>query len=183
MAKQFFWLKLKDNFFTTKEIKRLRKVAGGDTFVIIYLKMQLLSLQNKGTLYFEGYEETFAKELALELDEEVDNIEVTFQYLLQHGLIEVKSDEEFLLPQTVNSIASESVSAERVRKHRNKLRALQSNTEEQDKGQKALQCNTNVTNIAQSDSNIEGMLQCNGAVTKCNTEIEIDIEIFIQRRG
>ena len=47
MAKKYFWLKLKDNFFKQKSIKKLRKMAGGDTFTIIYLKMQLLSLTNE----------------------------------------------------------------------------------------------------------------------------------------
>lgn len=176
MAKKYFQIKLQTNFFTTKEIKRLRKVAGGDTFVIIYLKMQLLSLQNEGKLYLERCEETFAQELALELDEEVDNVELTFQYLLKHGLIEIISDEEFLLPQTVNLIASESDSAERVRKHRNKNRMLQCNVESQQVEEKALHCNTGVTNITQDSLDNVNTLQCNGNVTKCNIDIDIDIE-------
>ena len=65
--KKYYWLKLKNDFFRQKEIKKLRQIAGGDTYVIIYLKMQLLSLQNNGRLFFEGYEDTFANELALEL--------------------------------------------------------------------------------------------------------------------
>ena len=44
--KKYFWLKLKNDWFSSKEIKRLRNVAGGDTFTIIYLKMQLKSLIN-----------------------------------------------------------------------------------------------------------------------------------------
>ena len=50
MAKRYFWLKLKEDFFRQKEIKKLRKIAGGDTFTIIYLKLQLLSLQDNGKL-------------------------------------------------------------------------------------------------------------------------------------
>ena len=40
--KKYYWLKLKEGFFEQKIIKKLRKIAGGDTYVIIYLKMQLL---------------------------------------------------------------------------------------------------------------------------------------------
>ena len=61
MAKKYFWLKLKDNFFKQKSIKKLRKMAGGDTFTIIYLKMQLLSLTNEGKLYYEGVEDNFVE--------------------------------------------------------------------------------------------------------------------------
>jgi predicted phage replisome organizer len=68
MAKVYYWLKLNKDFFKGKEIKKLRKIAGGDTYTIIYLKLQLLSLKDEGKLYFDGIEETFAEELALELD-------------------------------------------------------------------------------------------------------------------
>ena len=61
MAKKFYWLKLSENFFRQPRIKKLRRIAGGDTYTIIYLKMQLLSLENEGKLYFEGVEETFAE--------------------------------------------------------------------------------------------------------------------------
>ena len=40
--KKYYWLKLKEAYFDNPKIKMLRKIAGGDTFTIIYLKMQLL---------------------------------------------------------------------------------------------------------------------------------------------
>lgn len=69
MAKKYYWLRLKDDWFNSKVIKKLRKIAGGDTYTIIYLKMQLLSLKNEGKLYYEGVEDSFEEELALDLDE------------------------------------------------------------------------------------------------------------------
>ena len=30
--KKYYWLKLKKDFFNQKEIKKLRKIAGGDTY-------------------------------------------------------------------------------------------------------------------------------------------------------
>lgn len=41
-TKRFWWLKLRDDFFDQAVIKKLRRMAGGDTYTIIYLKMQLL---------------------------------------------------------------------------------------------------------------------------------------------
>ena len=117
MAKRYYWLKLKDDFFRQKEIKKLRKIAGGDTFTIIYLKIQLLSLKDNGKLFFEGVEDNFCEELALEIDEDIDNVQVTVSYLIRHGLLtEIKHD-EYLLPQTVASIGSETAGAERQRKY------------------------------------------------------------------
>lgn len=124
MAKRYYWLKLKDDFFRQKEIKKLRRIAGGDTFTIIYLKIQLLSLKDNGKLFYEGIEDNFCEELALEIDEDVDNVQVTINYLMRHGLLtEVKND-EYLLPQTVASIGSETAGAERQRKYEAKKKAL-----------------------------------------------------------
>ena len=50
MAKQYYWLQLKEDFFRQKEIKLLRKIAGGDTYTIIYLKMMLVG----GLLFMMG---------------------------------------------------------------------------------------------------------------------------------
>ena len=74
MAKRYYWLKLPDGFFRQKAIKKLRKIAGGDTYTIIYLKMLLVAMKQDGRLYFEGVEATFYDELALDLDEEDGDI-------------------------------------------------------------------------------------------------------------
>ncbi len=60
--KRYFWLKLHKDFFQRKEIKRLRKIAGGDTYTIIYLKMLLRSTQRwKPT--FDGLEDALHQNL------------------------------------------------------------------------------------------------------------------------
>ena len=140
MAKKYFWLKLKNDFFRDKRIKKLRRIAGGDTYTIIYLKLQLLSLENNGVLIYEGVEDSLEEELALEIDEEIDNVKITLSFLFSNGLIEETKPNHFVMIQTIKCIGSESSSAERVRKHR-ELKAQK---------QQALQCNTPVTT-----SNIE----------------------------
>ena len=152
MAKKFYWLKLKNDFFNNREIKKLRNIAGGDTYTIIYLKMQLKSLKNNGKLYYEGFEDDFISELALDIDENPENVKITLLYLEKHNLIDkqiIGNIEEYILPIVQNSTGSESASAARVRRHRAAKLTLQSN---------AL------------------TLQSNGHVTKCNTEIEIEKE-------
>ena len=42
-GKRYYWLKMEENFFNDKRVKKLRKIAGGDTYTIIYLKMMLSS--------------------------------------------------------------------------------------------------------------------------------------------
>lgn len=114
-GKRYFWLKLKDDFFTSKRIKKLRKLAGGDTYTIIYLKMQLKALKTDGVLKWSGLEDNFADELALDLDESPDNVRITLQYLLSCGLIETSDDISFFLPYAVENVGSETAAAQRMR--------------------------------------------------------------------
>ena len=99
MAKKYVWLKLKKDLKRQKNIKKLRKMPGGSDYVLIYLGMQLLSLENEGKLYFEGTEENFAEQMALELDENVDAVKMTIMFLEKHNLIEFgEEQDEYILP-------------------------------------------------------------------------------------
>ncbi len=140
--KRYYWLKLKEDYFNSPKIKKLRKIAGGDTYTIIYLKMQLLSIKNNGIIEFEKIEPTFQEELALKLDEDVENVSVTLTYLQTQGLIDMNENNEFLLLEASNNIGSESESAERVRQFRER------------ENQKALQCNGSVTGVLQNSISI-----------------------------
>ena len=121
-TKRFWWLKLRDDFFDQTVIKKLRRMAGGDTYTIIYLKMQLLSLRNDGVLLFENIEDTFEEELALRLDETTDNVQVTLLYLQKQNLIEIVNDNEYVLTEAVKNMGSECDSAARMRNMREKQR-------------------------------------------------------------
>lgn len=121
-GKRYFWLKLGDDFFRDKAIKKLRKIAGGDTYTIIYLKMLIKAIQQDNKLYFEGIEDNFADELALDLEEDPDNVRVTLTFLQQKGLLEVVNDDEFYLANAEKMTGSESESAVRMRRMREKKR-------------------------------------------------------------
>lgn len=120
MNKKYHWLKLKDDFFSAPQIKKLRKLAGGDTYTIIYQKIMLLSIKTDGIIEFQKIEKTLAEELSLILDEDVDNIKMVLSFMKNANLIENLSENEFLLPSVINLIGSETSSAERMRKMREK---------------------------------------------------------------
>jgi len=144
---RYYWLKLKNDFFNQKEIKKLRKIAGGDTYTIIYLKMLLMSISDNGVIYYDGHEDNLVEQISLTIDEDFDNVKITMLFLEKHDLIETYGT-DIKLPEAVSSIGTETRSAERVRKHREA---------------KALQCNSAVTEEKQP-------------VTICNTEIDIELE-------
>ena len=118
LGKRYYWLKLQEDFFSCPQIKKLRRIAGGDTFTIIYLKMQLLSIKSGGVIEYQGIESSFEEELSLILDEDLDNVKVTFAFLVSQGLIEQSDDRRFLLTQAAKNIGTECESAARVRAFR-----------------------------------------------------------------
>lgn len=148
-------MKLKENFFQDKTIKKLRKIAGGDTYTVIYLKLMLLGLKDGGKLFFDGVENSFHEELALEIDEDSENVKFTLMFLEKTGLLEEINESELFLTRMPEMIGSETDKAELMRRKR-------------------------AQNRVQSGNNVTGVLP---GVTLCYTEIEkekdkeIDTEI------
>lgn len=141
-SKRYYWLKLYDDFFSSLRIKKLRKLAGGDTYLAIYLKMQLLAMKSDGILKWSGLEDDFTSELALELDEEPENIKVTLAYLLSCGLAETDDSSNYFFPFAVSNVGSESTVAQRVRDYRKKAKEEALNETENNAVTPLLHCNT-----------------------------------------
>ena len=140
--KRYYWLKLYDDFFSSLRIKKLRKLAGGDTYLASYLKMQLLAMKSDGILKWSGLEDDFTSELALELDEEPENIKVTLAYLLSCGLAETDDSINYFFPFAVSNVGSESTVAQRVRDYRKKAKEEALNETENNAVTPLLHCNT-----------------------------------------
>lgn len=151
--KRYYWMKLKDDFFTSKRIKRLRNLAGGDTYTIIYLKMQLKSLKDGGRLYFDGVMDNFADELALDIDEKPDDVRVTVSYLLSVGLLETDDESTYNLTYLENLIGSETSHTQRQRDYIQRKKAREASF-----------CDAQVTQMLRS----------------CDADIEIEKEIDIE---
>lgn len=116
--KKFWWLKLKEGYFNSMEMRRLRKAAGGEVFTIIYLKMQLASLRTDGVISYNGYDETFAKEIAFAIGEDSEDVANAIAILRRYKLIEDITDTSFFIPEAVTNTGSESDSAARMRRLR-----------------------------------------------------------------
>ena len=150
--KRYYWIQLAQDFFKSKEMKLLRKIAGGDTHTIIYLKMMLISLEDGGHIYYDGLADNLAEEIALVIDENVEDIKITLIFLESKGLLTRNSDRDYFLEQVPEMVGSETASARRVRKFR--------------ENKQVLLCNTDVT-------------KCNGDIDiekDIDTEIEKDID-------
>jgi len=112
------------DFYEWPVIKKIRTYAAGDTYVVLYQKMMLYAAQVDGCIRFHGYDDTFAKELALILSENPRDLEMTIGYMETHGLIELIGENVFLLPHVPPMIMQEGESTERVRLHRERQKQL-----------------------------------------------------------
>ncbi len=164
--KRFYWLKLHEDFFHSKRIKKLRSIAGGDTYLIIYLKMQLLAINSEGVLFYDGIESDFATEIALDLDEEVDDVRVTLDYLIRTGLCTTEDGTSYRFPYVLYNTGSETASTLRSRESRERS--------------KLLQCNNLATLTQRLCNNVQQ--SCNGEID-IDTDTDIDTDIDTEREG
>lgn len=158
--KRYFWLKFPSDFFESKRIKALKQKEHGDTYVVIYLKMQLKALKTGGMLYFDGVLGSFEEELALDLGEGPELVKETIDFLLKTDLLEKTEQGEYHLTFFESLVGSETASTQRSRECRKK-KALQCNTD-------ATNCNANATEVQRRDRDRE--------------EIEIEKEIEVEKK-
>lgn len=150
--RRFYWIKLKKDFFEARPIKRLRTMPNGDTYTVIYLKLLLKTVENNGFYYYEGIDEDIYNEIALDLDEDLEAVKNTVNYLVQKNLMTI-SESEAELYQMTEMVGSETASTRRSRKSREKSKSVAMQH----------QCNTNATH-------------CNNLQQKCNVEKEKEID-------
>lgn len=127
--RRYYWLRLKEDFFKTKEMKLMRKLPGGEGITIIYLKIMLVSLADEGKIYFEGLADDLAEELALLIDEDPEAIRMTLLFLSQKNLLTTSDNFQYKLEQVPEMIGSETASTRRSRKHREFQKALHCNAD------------------------------------------------------
>lgn len=174
-----YFLKLQDDFFKSSDMKRLRKVAGGATYTVIYLKMLVESLPYGGKLYFEGLDPTFEEQISLMIDENVDDIRMTMGYLERIGAVQYGNSNTVLtfvnIPEMTYQITESSL---RSRKSRAKKRAeaLEASKQERLEEKSTIDLCCNATQV-QHNSN-DNVLQCNTDATEMQSDCSIDNKIY-----
>ena len=142
--KRYYWLKLPKDFFQSETMRWLEEQPNGIYYSNFYLKLCLMSMNDNGMLIRrvgEMYIPYDVKRLSELTNINSDTIMVAIQLLQKVGLLEILENGAFYLNQVKNMVGSETESAKRVRKHRNKTKALQCNEVETQVKQL---CNKNV---------------------------------------
>lgn len=115
--KRYYWLKLPKDFFERKEVKLLRKLENGALYVLIYQKILLNALETDGEIYFDHLTDTPEEELALSINEEVEDVRNVLKFLLDKQLVTF-SEDTYLIEQFATLVGKEANSTERVRAYR-----------------------------------------------------------------
>lgn len=142
--KRFYWIKLRENFFQQETIDWLMEQENGSAYIVLYLKMCLLTANTSGELIRTIGDMTIPyepKKISQKTGFDIDTVNVALSLFKHLGLIEETQEGIPVMPEVKNMVGSESESAARVRKYRKKKKALQSNT---DVTNKALQSNVEI---------------------------------------
>ena len=150
-SKRYYWIKLKDKFMTSDAVDFLMSQNNGANYVVLYQMICLKCVNTNGELKRE------IGEIIIPYDEQkiqrdckyfdIDTVIVALELYKRLGLIYVQEDGFLKIADFDNLIGSESESAERVRRFRNK----------QEVEKLPLQCNA----------------QCN---TTCNENVTLEKE-------
>lgn len=130
-AKKYYWLKLKRDFFKRHDIRIIEEMPNGKDYILFYLKLLLESIDHEGSLRFSDTIPYNEQMLAVITNTNVDIVKSAMKMFIELHMIDVLDDQTIFMNEVDKYIGSESSSAERVRKHRER---------------KMLQCNTDETN-------------------------------------
>lgn len=123
--KKYYWLKLKDDFFKRHDVKIIESMDNGKEYILFYLKLLVESISHEGRLRFSDTIPYSEKMLATITDTNIDIVRTALQVFRELNLVEVLDDKTLYMSEVARMIGSESASAERMRRSREKNRPSQ----------------------------------------------------------
>lgn len=127
MAKKFYWLKLKDDFFDTEEIKLIENMENGKDYIIFLLKLRLKSINSEGLLNFKGIMPYNEKMLSTITNTNIDIVKSALDILQKLKLISIFDDGTIYMEQIKELIGNETDWALKKRDYRKRLKVSEDN--------------------------------------------------------
>lgn len=120
-SKKYYYLKLKDNFFESDELKILQSQKDGYIYSDILLKMYLKSLQNEGALLFRGTIPYSPEMLSTITNHSLGEVKDAIQKFEALGLITLLDNGTVFMNDIQLFIGKSSTEGDRIKAYRNKL--------------------------------------------------------------
>lgn len=137
--KTYYYLKLKENFFDSEDMKLLQGMKDGYLYSDILLKLYLISLSQDGRLMYRGIIPYTPEMVATVTRHQVGTVEKAMDVLEKMGFIEILDNGAIYMLDIQNFIGQSSTEADRKREYRNLI-----NTEK-----KRICGNSNVSDVGQ----------------------------------
>lgn len=117
-GKQYYWLKLKRDFFSRRNIRIIEAMPDGRACVLFYLKLLLESLERNGSLRLSDAAPYTDEMLSAITNTDIDTVRTSMERLRELGMVEVPEDGTICLPELDEFIGSETEWAAKKRKQR-----------------------------------------------------------------
>ena len=146
---KYYYLKIKENFFDSEDMKLLENMDNGYIYSNILMKMYLLSLKNGGKLMYKDKIPYNSKMLSTILNHNIDILDKAISIFKELNLIEILDSGAIFMLDIQNYIGKSSDEADRIRKYRNEI-----NAEKNELLQMYDKSTTNLSNIKDRDKDI-----------------------------
>ena len=171
--KKYFYLKLKDNFFSSEEMLMLESLPDGLIYQNVYLRMCLLSLKNDGALTFKNMIPYDLNMLSTVLRIDISTVKVAIEIFEKLGLVEKNDNEVLFMADIQTLIGKSSTEAERIATYRKRIAGTQNEQISDNEVSNVQEISTN--DVTESVTKSVQMLQ------SCTPEIEIELEKEIKQ--
>lgn len=119
--KKYFYMRLKENFFDSDEMRILESLPDGYLYSNILLKMYLRSLKGEGRLMFNDLIPYNVQMLATLTGHKVGVVEKALEIFQQLGIIEILDNGTIYMLNIQNFIGKSSTEADRKREYDRKI--------------------------------------------------------------
>lgn len=120
--KKYYYLKLKENFFDSDELKILESMKDGYMYSNILLKLYLKSLRNEGRLMYKNVIPYTPDILATLTGHQVGTVEKALEIFQRLGLVQILDNGAIYIMDIQNYIGKSSTEADRQRQYYNRMK-------------------------------------------------------------
>lgn len=128
--KIYYYLKLKEGFFESDDMKLLQAMKDGYVYSDILLKLYLRSLRQEGRLMYRDTIPYSPEMIATITNHQVGTVEKAIKILEQMGFIEILDNGAIYMTDIQNFIGQSSTEADRIRDYRKRINAEKSRVSE-----------------------------------------------------
>ena len=146
--KKYYWLKLKRDFFKRHDVRIIEEMPNGKDYILFYLKLLLESIDHEGELRFSDTIPYNEQMLSIITNTNIDIVRAAMKVFVELKMIDIFDDQTIFMCEVQKLVGSETAGAERVRKHRQRVEALQCNVD-------VTKCNTEIEKEKETEKNTD----------------------------